>query len=452
MIKQYVAKILLLILLFILTAQAEEPDVVYTRARRLQQNGELAQAVTEYYNVRSPEYLVGSRAALAYALAAEELGDMVAAEDGYLYFLKNYPDSDFVGAAKLHLINLYIQHGEYASALFFLYGLSLDELNQKQLHQRCELIIGSYIGLLQFENARYYIEKYLQTNTEAEGFNRYKLWLAWYYSTRNVSRAVEMLQSIIDGSEDQVVCEAAIVYLVPVLVQNNREEEAVEAMLKLVEAGYHYSSVELLWLARYLYELRELTIAEDILQMVVLEPGSSMHEAIALYDLAKVEIDSRKFLDALSIFPLIQKALRSAEAGIGKIELLAKMADYSNALTLRRIGRNNLAQAILDRLQLDIYEPLYYNILYEQGAVDLSLGDVASAAEKLFRVGILSRDPDLAGRALLKCYEASKALNNSKLMRICLEDLAGANEGSYGELYPNSPYIDQALGLLQEGD
>ena len=445
-----------IVIVFLLVAGKVLADTgasdIYDRGREFWMHGQLKEAAKYFKKIRAPGSELAEKAALAYLYAELELGEIEAAEEGFYYFIQNYPESGFISVSLQRVINLLVSQGEYARAEFFLHilHLSVEENNAQEV--RMAMVINCYLGLLQYNNAKKSIEEYLARFPLAEGAAYYRLWLVWYDLKQNNAGIQEELKKLAESQDNVDTARRAKKYLVPLLIRENKNEEAVKYMLELHETGENYTGSELLWLAKYLRDMRELTVAEAILQEIIANSESNMIQAIALNDLAQVQTEERKFHDALSNYPLVQKALLNSEAGVGQIELLAKISDYSNALTLRKIGSTARAHVILNRLQPAVYESLYYQILYEQGLVAMNMGDVALGAGKLMRAGILANDPDLAGKALLKCCEACKMLNNPKLLKICVEELIGKNEGSYGKLYPNSPYTAQAYELLEAAE
>ncbi len=440
-------------ILIILTAFASAFAVAdtnsdYILARGYWNSGDYAKAAEIFKQVRDVSSDNVIKAALAYPVAAQAAGREEEAEEGFRFFIIHYPDSEFINTAMFKMINILISQGEYAEAAVYLHRLKIPAGETSLLQVRDALSILCYLGLQQYNNVAYAIDLYISVYPDSADTDKYKLWLAWYKQEQNDSSAETDFKRLISES---AVSETAITskeYLIPLLIKNNRVDEAVGDMLDLIAEGRQYKDTELLWLARYLADMRELAQAGKILQLIVAKPESSMIQAVALNDLARIQTAERKFHDALSNFPLVEKALLNADSSVGQIELLTKTMRYANALTLRKIGRAARARVILDSLQPTVYEPLYYQIVYEQGLVAMSIGDFSSAAVKLMQVGILSADPDLAGKALLRCVEACQSMNNQKLLRLCLEELVGKNEGSYGRLYPNSPYTTQAYDIM----
>ena len=430
-------------------AVAEEGVAAYNRAKNYWVEGNYKLAATEFKNCQAFATDLAEKAAFAYPLAEEKSGNSSAAEEGYIYFIQNFKSSNFLQNAKLRLINLLVKQGYYARAEYFLHTLLPGNLQSEMNQIRETMIINCYLGLGQYSNVYYSMEEYMEKFCNQEFCSSYKLWSAWYHLVQSEDIAEAELEALISSSSNEEVVKEAKMYLVPLLIQNNKIDAAVKNMLGLIRQGVEYSSTELLWLAKYLKDMRELTLASGVLKKIIAKPANTMIEAIALMDLAQVQTESRKFHDALSNFPLVQKALLNSNASIGKIEVLEKLSEYYNALTLRELGQTITAHAILDKLAPAIYDPLYYKILYEQGMVALSMNKLGVAAKTLMRVGILAEDPDLSGKALLRCYDACIAMNNTKLGRICLEELVGRNEGSYGVLYPNSPYTAQAYEILE---
>ena len=384
--KSIYLQIIILFLLIAGRARAgvEEEDV-YARGRDFWEHGQLEQAAACFKEIRSPGSEFSQKAALAYLLAELEQGKSISAEEGLYYFIRNYPDSLFVNQALQQLINLLVKQGEYARAEFFLHLLHLSSVGSEPEQTRLIMVINCYLGLLQYDNVAKSIAEYLSRFPWTKEASYYRLWLGWYHLGQNSGNIQEELEELAASAGNIAVSQRAKEYLIPFFIREHKSEEAVKFMLELYEKGKNYSSSELLWLARYLREMRELTKADMILQQIIAKPDSNMIQAIALNDLAQVQTEERKFHDALSNYPLVQKALLNSAASIGQIELLSKISDYSNALTLRKIGSTARAHVILNRLQPTVYEPLYYQILYEQGLVALSAGDLALAAEKLMR-------------------------------------------------------------------
>ncbi len=431
-------------------AVAEADIAAYNRAKDYWAEGNYKQAAIEFQNCQSFATDLAEKAAFAYPIAEEKCSNLEAAEEGYIYFIKNFRTSNFLENAKLRLINLLVKKGDYAEAEYFLHTLSPNS-SQNGIEQTRELlIINCYLGLGQFSNVDYGIKKYVEKFCDQKNCSNYKLWNAWYHLDQNEYTAESELEALINSAGNEDVVKKAKKYLVPLLIKNNKVDMAVKNMLELIEQGVIYSSTELLWLAKYLKDMRELTLASGILNKIIAKPDNTMIKAIAINDLAQVQTEDRKFHDALSNFPLVQKALLNSSASIGKISVLGKLSEYYNVLTLRKLDQTITAHAILDKLEPAIYDPLYYKILYEQGMVALSMNKPQVAAKTLMRVGILAKDPDLSGKALLRCYDACLAMDNIKLGRICLEELVGRNAGSYGVLYPNSPYTAQAYDILHE--
>lgn len=444
--------IITIITLLAVTAQivvAEDDLRIYQKAEGYWDDGRYLEASEAFKSLLSNGSIRGEKAAFAYALSQEKAEHFDEAKQGYLYFMTHYPNSEYVVEAHEKLINLLIQDGDYAQAEYFLHTLSSKDLGSDREEQKAILIIFCYLRLTQYSNAEKSINKYISKYPNSARIPELRLWLAWYYIKLNdIKRAEAEYTSVINSGNNEEAVNNAKVSLVELLISNGRISEAIKYMLELFEQGYLYNNAELLWLANYLAEIRELAVATEVLNKIIEKSESAMFQAIAIKDLAQVQVEDRKLHDALSNFPLVRKALLSSNSTVAKVEILSEITDYSNAQTLRKIGSIDSANAILSKLTPDVYEPLYYKILYEQGLVALRMGRVEVAAKKLLQVGILAKDPDLAGKALLGCYEASKVMDNSKLMKVCLEELSGKNEGSYGRLYPNSPYTAQGYEIM----
>ncbi len=444
----YLAFILILLTAFVSSSAVADTDSDYALAQRYWKNGDYEKAAEAFKKVRDSATENVVKAALAYSLAQQAAGRDEEAEDGFRFFINSYPQSEFINTAMFRMINILISQGEYAEAAVYLHQLKIPSSDIALRQIRDSLSIVCYLGLQQYNNVAYAINNYITEYPDSMDSEKYELWLSWYKQEQNDSSAAADFQRLALGYEKSKITLAAKEYLVPLLIKNKRIDDAVKYMSELIAEGKQYKDIELLWLASYLADMRELAQAGSILHLIVEKPESSMIQAVALNDLARIQTSERNFHDALSNFPLVEKALMNADSSVGQIELLTKTMRYANALTLRKIGRAARARVILDSLHPTVYEPLYYQIVYEQGLVAMSIGDYKSAAEKLMQVGIFSTDPDLAGKALLRCVEACQSMNNQKLLRICLEELVGKNEGSYGRLYPNSPYTTQAYDIM----
>lgn len=428
---------------------ASEAD--YTTAVHYYQAGDYEKAAELFNRLRngSEAALIQEKAAFSFALCQEALQNFDSARQTYTYILTNYPDSAFSSAAIKNLIDILLIATDFPKALRLLYQLEkTPDLTQTDLEKILALQIICFTKLKQYKNANNGIEKFSSRFPSSAFIPGFQLWQMWYNLSLSNFIETENLYNSISATitEPEIISRAKADYIIADL-KTDHISRAAELMLSLVESNYKYSNSNLLWLAQYFSEIRELSSAGKILQKVIAESEDPLTTAIARKDLAAILTTRREFHDALSNYPLIKKDLIKATSSISQIEYLNKLADYSNVQTLRKLGSSWSALAILNQIRTDLEDPLYYNIMYEQGLIAFELGNTEEAAKKLMQVGILSTDPDLAGKSLLRCYEACKKINNIHLMNICLEELSGKNKGSYGQLYPNSPYTAQAREL-----
>lgn len=397
------------------------------------------------------------------ALALEGAGRAKEAAEAYARYGERFPKGPHALDAVIGRARALMSMNAYEAALPLYVRLAKDGAAMPE--QRANALAQQavcYYWLRQYDNmARCYRElldnpAYAATPPGIEAI----YWLAWYaQSEKRYDDAIRRYETLLQDHPRHALAPKARYRMAMCHYQAGRHDAAA-ALLHAVVTRHGEPDLEedeLLWLGQHLLRTRKLAEAEEVFQTLLKRQPRGRILAIGLFQQAEVKRLRERWAGALEAYrALLATVERLRREGAtdqgGALSGLLQQGRYGEAVSLRHLGRLAEARAALDRIQLAPQDPFRGNLLFERGQLAFAENRYAEAADFLMRVGLLYDDEALAGEALLLAAKACLAVENRKKARLCLEELAGAQEKSFGQRYPESPFATEGRRMLKALD
>lgn len=435
-------------------------ELAYLAGRCLLEAERFNEAGNEFRTARAIKGGREEQAAYEMALALERAGDNPAAAEAFAYFTENFPQSGFYPAALGGLGQTLMAQGRYEAAVpVYTQLLAHKGLGEEQARQALSNKAICYYYLKQYDNMALSYEHLLKDYPQSPQAAQALFWLGWHDSSeKKYLEAAKRYGELLRRFPQDALAPRAQYYMGAAYLHGGEETKAAETFYALARSGRApIDGRELLWLGQFFYGAGAKDKAAEVYRITIAqEKRPSLVLAVARRGLGQINLDAQDWTAARENYEALEKLL-GKDGGLSIPDAqrdiaaaLRNEAYYAQAVCLREQGDTPAARAMLERVNVAGDDPFSARVFFERGMLDLAGGEHKKALENLMRVGLLVEDQELAGRALLKAAEASLALKDKDKARICYEELAGKFEGSYGKLYPDSPYVAEGKKLLEK--
>lgn len=425
-------------------------DFPYLAGRALWETQKYAEAADAFTAARDRALKIqgkrGESAALEAAMAWEKAGRPEEAVTLYQWLQQHYPDGATKNDRRCGLGRALMAAGRHEAALPVWEDCARDtampkEKQESALFQQA----AAYYYLKQYGNLRTACTRLLELFPDGKNAPDALYWLAWRdMEDKLYENALNRYREFGKRHPQHKLAPKARYYAGAALLKLGREDETATAFYEIVRDGGALEGRELLWLAAKLGERPDTAPAEEIFAQLLQRKEDPMLRTVARLGRAKLRRRQQKWDAAIADSRAALAELTNLDAKAEVSGALANEANFGLAVALRENGQLALAEKTLDAVRVAPDDPFTAQLHFERGSLALAAGKHAEAAELLLRVGLLSADEELAGKALWLAAEACTRNGDAKRARICYDELSGTAPGTFGALHPQNSLVARA--------